>query len=132
MGNGKIGIINTSNKDTYKYKSLVNEIVNFCIVKKLNNNEYLLKRNVLIHQARDIILKNYKAGDIVKGKVVSFLGYGAIVDIGWGTTALLHKTDIIGNPIHPKAVLKTGEILDVEIKNISDDGNIYVKMIRNG
>ncbi|MBE5821843.1 MAG: hypothetical protein E7311_04565 [Clostridiales bacterium] len=133
MGNGRIGIIYTENdEDIYKNKSLVNEVINFRIKTKNENNEYILERNSLINKARNEILQNIKIGDIIKSKIVAFLGYGVFVDIGWGATALLYKTDIIGNPSHPKEVLKNTTFLDVEIKNISDDGNIYVKMIENG
>lgn len=132
MGDNRIGIIYTNNEESYKNKSLVNEIINFCIEEKLEENKYLLERNSLIAKARNEILKKYSTGDIIKSKIVAFLGYGAMVDIGWGATALLHKSDIIGNPEHPKDVLKNTTFLDVQIKNISEEGNIYVKMIENG
>lgn len=129
LGVPYVGILPVNNEEIYKNKSLVNEVINFRIVKHIADNYFLLERDSLIQEARKEILQSLKPGDIIVGKVVSFLGYGAIVDIGWGNTALLHRTDMIGDPeATPKELLREIDFFNVQIKEIKE-GSIYLRMV---
>ena len=132
LGVPYIGILPCNNeKDIYKNKSLVNEVINFRIVKHIGDNYFLLERESLIKEARKEILQSLEPGDIIVGKVVSFLGYGAIVDIGWGNTALLHKSDMLGSQeLTPKELLRGIDFFNVQIKEIKEDGSIYLRMVK--
>ncbi len=71
----------------------------------------------------------FNVGEIVKGKVVKILPFGAILELAPQRTALLHISEIADKKIENiEKEVKLGEELYVLIKNISEDGRIYVSL----
>jgi len=72
---------------------------------------------------------SYEVGEIVEGQVIKILPFGAILNLGGNRTALLHISEISNKKIEKiEEEIRLGERLRVKIKNISDDGKIYVSL----
>jgi len=64
-------------------------------------------------------------GKVYKGKVVRIEEYGAFLDILPNVQGLLHVSEIAYNRIRSvRDVLKMGDILDVKVTNIDEDGKV--------
>ena len=68
------------------------------------------------------IIKEYKIGDIVTGKVTQILDFGAIVEFGKGKDGMIHISELA-----PYRVNKVTDIV-----NIGDEVTIKIKRIENG
>jgi polyribonucleotide nucleotidyltransferase len=82
----------------------------------ISNNEENL--NKAIEKVKSIIeTKEYKVGDIAKGKVVKFFDFGVLIELENGPVGLLHISNI---PNERKGLknfgFKLGEIISVKIK----------------
>jgi polyribonucleotide nucleotidyltransferase len=75
------------------------------------------------------VTDSLKIGDIVYGKVIKILNFGAILQIGPNKTGLLHISEIADRRIkNIEDEIKLDEMLRVKIKNISNDGRIYLSL----
>jgi len=76
-----------------------------------------------------IITNSLKIGEIVTGKVVKILPFGAILEIAPQKTALLHISEIANKKIENiENEVKIGQELNVLVKQINEDGRIYVSL----
>lgn len=76
-----------------------------------------------------IITDSLKVGEILKGKVVKILPFGAVLEIAPQRTALLHISEIADKKIENiEDEVKIGEELDILVKQISENGRIYVSL----
>ena len=82
------------------------------------NEESGLKAKEIIES----IIKEYKAGDIVTGKVIQILDFGAIVEFGRGKDGMIHISELA-----PYRVNKVTDIV-----NIGDEVTVKIKRIENG
>lgn len=70
----------------------------------------------------DIFTKNRKVGDIVKGKVVNTLNFGAFVRLEEGVDGLIHVSQISTEHISkPSDKLKVGDTVTVKIIDIDEE-----------
>ncbi|MGQ9705785.1 MAG: 30S ribosomal protein S1 [bacterium] len=69
------------------------------------------------------IEERYKVGDVVKGKIVSVLDYGAFLEIERGVEGLVHISEISWTHRikHPSEVFKVGEEIETMILSIDKD-----------
>ncbi|MGC8981621.1 MAG: polyribonucleotide nucleotidyltransferase [Minisyncoccia bacterium] len=75
------------------------------------------------------VTNSLKIGDIVYGRVIKILNFGAILQIGPNKTGLLHISEIADKKIkNIEDEIKLDEMLRVKIKNISNDGKIYLSL----
>ena len=76
------------------------------------------------HKAeRDKVMSTLKAGDVVKGKVVRLVSFGAFVDLG-GIDGLVHISQIAYEHVDkPSDVLKVGQEVKVKVLNVDADRN---------
>ncbi len=95
--------------------------------KVLEINEEGGKVNLGIKQLTEdpwkIFIKEYKKGDVVKGKVVKISDYGAFIKIFQGVEGLLHISEMSWTKRlrHPKEVLKEGQQTEVQILDIEPE-----------
>ncbi len=76
-----------------------------------------------------IISDSLNTGEIVKGKVIKILPFGAILELAPQKTALLHISEIADKKIENiENEIKIGAELKVLVKQISEDGKIYVSL----
>ncbi len=76
-----------------------------------------------------IVSDSLSVGEIVKGKVIKILPFGAILELAPQRTALLHISEIANKKIENiEDEIKIGEELNVLVKRISEDGRIYVSL----
>ncbi|MCX6813256.1 MAG: polyribonucleotide nucleotidyltransferase [Candidatus Azambacteria bacterium] len=68
------------------------------------------------------IIKEYKIGEIVTGKVVQILDFGAIVEFGKGKDGMIHISELA-----PYRVNKVTDIV-----NLGDEVTVKIKRIENG
>lgn len=75
------------------------------------------------------LAKEYKVGDIEKGKVVRLLDFGAFVEIGPGQDGMVHVSELAPYRIgKPEDFIKIGDEVIVKIKEIDDQGRINLTM----
>ena len=73
-------------------------------------------------------MKRLSVGSILTGTVESLQNYGAFVDLGDGISGLLHISEISAERIsHPKAVLRTGQKVNVMVLRI-ENGKVSLSM----
>jgi polyribonucleotide nucleotidyltransferase len=84
--------------------------------------------NNSIEEARKIIesiTKEYEVGEIVEGKIVRIMDFGAIVELGPNKDGMIHISEISHERTENVSdVLKTGDIVKVKIIKIDDEGKI--------
>jgi small subunit ribosomal protein S1 len=86
-------------------------------IKKLDRNRNRISLTLIAPETRTI--KDLQEGEVVPGKVSKLMPYGAFVDIGVGTDALLHIREMsVGYVTKPEDVVKAGEELDVRIISV--------------
>jgi len=68
------------------------------------------------------IIKEYKVGDIVTGKVIQILDFGAIVEFGRGKDGMIHISELA-----PYRVNKVTDIV-----NLGNEVTVKIKRIENG
>ncbi len=67
------------------------------------------------------LTKEYKVGDIVEGKVIKILEFGAIVDLGGGQDGMIHISELKNGFVKEvKEVLKDGDFVRVKIVKVED------------
>ena len=75
------------------------------------------------------LMAEYQVGDIVEGKVVKILDFGAIVQIGKFHSGLMHISEISNKRIDKVSdVLKEGQEVRVKIIRIDPDGKMGLSM----
>ncbi|MCX8015901.1 MAG: polyribonucleotide nucleotidyltransferase [Patescibacteria group bacterium] len=79
------------------------------------------------------IIKNityeFKEGEIVTGKVIKILDFGAIVDLGFGKEGLLHISEIAHRRIEKvEDEVKIGQVLTLKIVKIDENGRIGLSL----
>lgn len=73
--------------------------------------------------------KEYKVGEIVEGRVVRVLDFGAIVDIGGGKDGMVHVSELKDGFVKKvDDVVKMGDFLKVKIIRVDDDGHIGLSL----
>lgn len=76
--------------------------------------------------------KEYKPGDIVKGKIIKIDTSGILVDINYKSDGLIELTELSERNFNaPTDVVKVGEIIDVYISNLENKaGYVVLSKIR--
>lgn len=75
------------------------------------------------------VTDSLEIGDIVYGKIIKILNFGAILQIGPNRTGLLHISEIADKRIkNIEDEVKLNEVLKVKVKNISEDGKVYLSL----
>ena len=70
----------------------------------------------------DTVLDRYNIGDVIKGKVVRIVSFGAFVEIEKGIDGLVHVSQISNKWLEkPETALKVGEEIDVKILDINPE-----------
>jgi polyribonucleotide nucleotidyltransferase len=76
-----------------------------------------------------IISDSLKTGEMLTGKVVKILPFGAVLELAPQKTALLHISEIADRKIENiENEVQIGQELNVLVKQISEDGRIYVSL----
>ncbi len=87
-------------------------------IKKLDRARNRISLTLISPDTKTI--KDISDGDIVPGTVSRLVPYGAFIDIGVGTDALLHVREMSSNYVaKPEDVVKLGEKLDVRILTVN-------------
>ena len=68
------------------------------------------------------IIKEYKVGDIVTGKVIQILDFGAIVEFGKGKDGMIHISELASYRVNKVTdIVNIGDEVKVKIKRIEND-----------
>ncbi|CAD83446.1 30S ribosomal protein S1 [Candidatus Blochmanniella floridana] len=69
------------------------------------------------------IVRNYKEGDKITGKVTNLTDYGCFIEIAGGVEGLVHisEMDWTNKNIHPSKVVEVGECIEVMVLDIDED-----------
>ena len=89
---------------------------------KLNKekNRISLGRKQLLDKPFDSFVNSHEVGDVVKGKVVNLLDFGAFVEVSDGVEGLVHVSEISWDHVEkPSDELNVGD--EIEVKIISID-----------
>lgn len=86
-------------------------------IKKLDRSRNRISLTLISPETKTI--KDLQEGEVVPGKVSKIVPYGAFIDIGVGTDALLHIREMSTGYVNkPEDVVKAGEELDVRIISV--------------
>jgi small subunit ribosomal protein S1 len=91
----------------------VGEIIKAQII-DINNNQVFLSLKALKKNPWEDVEKEYKKGDVVKGKVISFSPFGAFVEVLPKIRGLCHVSEFT-SPKDMEEALKIGETYSFEI-----------------
>lgn len=87
-----------------------------------DKNRISLGLKQTIQEPWELFKGNVKVGDIVEGKVVNLLDFGAFVRLNEGVDGLLHVSQISKEHINkPADALKIGEAITVKVIEINED-----------
>ncbi len=87
-------------------------------IKKLDRARNRISLTLISPDTKTI--KDINDGDVVPGTVTRLVPYGAFIDLGVGTDALLHVREMSNNYVaKPEDVVKIGETLDVRILTVN-------------
>lgn len=77
------------------------------------------------------IIKTYKIGEIIEGKVLKILDFGAIVDLGGGRDGMIHVSELKEGFVKTvEEVVKTGDWVRAKIIRADPDGRIGLSLKR--
>lgn len=76
---------------------------------------------------RDELIEKLKNNEIVQARVVNLLKYGAYLEIDGSVTVLLKNNDFSNGHIAANEALKRGQVLNVRLKKITEQGKIQVE-----
>ena len=75
------------------------------------------------------ITKEYEVGEMLEGKVVKILDFGAIIDLGGGQEGLVHISELAPRRIATvEEIVKLGEVIPVKIIEVLNDGKIRLSL----
>jgi len=81
-----------------------------------------------VRQVKEIV-HVYAAGEIIKGKVVRILDFGAFVSLNANQDGMVHVSELAPYRIEkPSDFLNIGDIVTVKIKEIDDQGRVNLTM----
>jgi len=76
-----------------------------------------------------LLTKEFKVGEIIEGKIVRILDFGAIVDLGGGKDGMIHVSELKeGFVKNVKDVVKEGDFVRAKIIRVDDDGHIGLSL----
>ena len=91
---------------------------------KLNKekNRISLGRKQLLDKPFEEFVKNHEVGEVVKGKVVNLLDFGAFVEVAEGVEGLVHVSEISWDHVEkPSDELNVGDEIDVKIISLDKE-----------
>ena len=91
---------------------------------KLNkeNNRISLGRKQLLEKPFESFVNSHEVGDVVEGKVVNLLDFGAFVEVADGVEGLVHVSEISWEHVEkPSDELTVGDTIQVKIISIDKD-----------
>ncbi|MDP2598671.1 MAG: polyribonucleotide nucleotidyltransferase [Candidatus Liptonbacteria bacterium] len=75
------------------------------------------------------LTKAYKVGEIIEGKVIKILDFGAIIDLGGGRDGMLHVSELKNGYVKTVSeVVKMGDFVRAKIIRVDDDGRIGLSL----
>ena len=87
-----------------------------------------LKVQDAVSQVKEIV-HVFEAGEILKGKVVRILDFGAFVELNASQDGMVHVSELAPYRVEkPSDFLTAGDIVTVKIKEIDDQGRINLSM----
>jgi len=114
----------------------INEIIDACGVEIDIDDDGLvmicgiepLKVQEAVRQVKEIV-HVFEAGEILKGKVVRILDFGAFVELNASQDGMVHVSELAPYRVEkPSDLLNIGDIVTVKIKEIDDQGRINLSM----
>jgi len=91
------------------------------------SRKYYIEKELGINVENEFL--NIKKGDVIKGKVKTFMKYGVFIDIGF-TDSLLHLNDISWKKINnPSEVFSENDSIEVIVTEVDlDNKRIYISL----
>ena len=122
IGAGRDGLVHISELSVGRVtnaKEVVEEGQSVTVwIKRLNRERNRISLTMISPDTRTI--RDLQEGEVVEGVVTRMVAYGAFIDIGVGTDALLHVREMGNNYVEkPEDVVEIGEKLDVRIMTVN-------------
>jgi small subunit ribosomal protein S1 len=108
--------------DPSKYFQVGDEIEVKVVDVDVERERVSLSRKALLPNPWDKLDEKYDEGDLVEGKVVSVLDFGAFVELPEGLQGLVHVSEIgYANMGDPRSVVQEGDKVLVRVLNVEPD-----------
>ena len=122
IGAGRDGLVHVSELSVGRVtnvKEVVEEGQNVTVwIKRLNRERNRISLTMISPDTRTI--RDLQEGEVVDGVVTRMVAYGAFIDIGVGTDALLHVREMGNNYVEkPEDVVEIDEKLEVRIMTVN-------------
>ncbi len=122
IGAGRDGLVHISELSVGRVtnaKEVVEEGQSVTVwIKRLNRERNRISLTMISPDTRTI--RDLQEGEVVEGVVTRMVAYGAFIDIGVGTDALLHVREMGNNYVEkPEDVVEIDEKLDVRIMTVN-------------
>jgi len=120
------------NKILEKLKKFINKEMPVKIITiDEKNGKLIVSEKEVGPDKKSFVHKNYKIGDVVKGKISGLVDFGIFVTFDKNQEGLVHISELAWQRIdHPQDVVKVGEEIKAEIIGITDDGKISLSIRR--
>lgn len=120
------------NKILDKLKSFVGKEIEVKIIAlDEKENKLIVSEKEVVPLEKSSILKKYKVGDVIEGKISGLVDFGAFITFDKDQEGLVHISELAWQRIdHPQDVVKVGDQVKAEIIGITDDGKISLSIRR--
>jgi len=89
------------------------------LVRRIDPEENRVSLVIPLPEEAKVPLRELRTNSVVRGRVVRLVDFGAFVDVGAQSDALLHVSQMAGGYIsHPSQVLKVGDEVQVRITEV--------------
>lgn len=87
-----------------------------------NEEKLIISEKVKEMEKARELLKKYKVGDVVEGKITGIADFGAFISFGEGVEGLIHISEMAWQIIkNPSEVVREGETIEAKIIEINND-----------
>ena len=75
------------------------------------------------------LTKEFKVGEIIEGKAIKILDFGAIIDLGGGRDGMLHVSELKNGYVKTVTeVVKLGDFVRAKVIRVDEDGRIGLSL----
>ncbi|MBQ3420607.1 MAG: S1 RNA-binding domain-containing protein [Romboutsia sp.] len=126
------GIIHIDEIDVEKEWDRLNGFIGrelIFVVTEVHDDYVICSRKKAQEMLMDDVLERLKSGEVFSAKVINPQKYGAYIEIEGVLTGILKNLDFAENHITVKEVLQKGDIVNVRLKKITNNGKLNFEAV---
>lgn len=116
-------------KEWDKLNGFIGRELIFIVIAVSDNGQIICSRKKAQEILMDDILNRLKSGEVFSARVINPQKYGAYIEIEGVLTGILKNLDFAENHITVKEVLQKGDIVNVKLKKITNNGKLNFEAV---